>query len=232
MSHSVPAISRAQAISNRQSAASRAFWLFMLTAFGAVTAAVGISFAVVDPSAAPAWIASLIGVGCAVAGFVGCRRVMPRVRYRITTVFSGLRLVAVLGCVVLAIWGLGAAHLISGRVAKSVIIAAVLGALVFHLSTSTLFMGDCNGLLFRKTLVHWDSVAQVVYTVGAGAGTVEIGARLRPGVNIKAMPVRDGQVLVDLPVRTVVSRSKFDVDRMRWVLNQSGRQDIALVQLP
>ncbi|OBA78594.1 hypothetical protein A9W99_23270 [Mycobacterium sp. 1164966.3] len=155
---------------------------------------------------------------------------MPRVRYRITAILSGLRLLALLGCAALVIWGLGAAQVISGRAAKGVIMAAVVGALLFHLSTSTLFMGDCNGLMFRKTLAHWDLVSQVVFTAGSRPGTVEIGTALRPGAKLNPMPVKDGQVLTDLPLRTVVPRGKFDIDRMRWVLNQSGRQDIPLVE--
>jgi hypothetical protein len=42
------------------------------------------------------------------------------------------------------------------------------------------------------------------------------------------MPVQDGQVLADLPFRTVVPCGKFDIDRMVWVVNQPGRQDITL----
>lgn len=230
MSASLQPVSRAQAVANRQSAASRAFWLFLLAGLGGITAAVGISFAVADVTATPAWIASVIGVALALTGFAGCRSVMPRVRYRITPMLSSLRLLAILGCAVLAIWGLGAAQVISGRVAKSVIIAALLGAVMFHLSTSTLFNGDCNGLMFRKTLVHWDAVSQVVFTQGAKLKTTEIGLRLRPGAKVNPMPVTPGQVLVDLPLRIVVPRSKFDIERMRWVLNQSGRQDITLVE--
>jgi hypothetical protein len=44
------------------------------------------------------------------------------------------------------------------------------------------------------------------------------------------MPANDAQVLTDLPFRTVVPHSKFDIDRMVWVLNQSGRQSIKLLE--
>lgn len=37
-------------------------------------------------------------------------------------------------------------------------------------------------------------------------------------------------MLTDLPFRIVVPRSKFDIERMVWVLNQSGRQDITLIE--
>ncbi|OBA78595.1 hypothetical protein A9W99_23275 [Mycobacterium sp. 1164966.3] len=62
MSYPLQPLSRAQPVANRQSAASRAFWLFMLTGLGGITAAVGISFAVADVTATPAWVASVIGV--------------------------------------------------------------------------------------------------------------------------------------------------------------------------
>ncbi|MDT5139764.1 MAG: hypothetical protein QOD58_4026 [Mycobacterium sp.] len=230
VSYPLRPVSREEATANCQKASARAKWLFMLTTFGAIGVAAAIGFVVSDVSAAPAWIALAIGGVAVAAGYAGLPGAMRDVRYRITVLLSSLRLVLILALAVVAIWAVGSAHLIQGRVAKTFIIVVLVGALSFHLSTSTLFIGDCNGLTFRKMLVRWDFVSQVVMTAGAKPNTIEIGVRLVSGAKLESMPAKDAQVLTDLPFRTVVPHSKFDTDRMVWVLNQSGRQDIVLLE--
>ena len=177
MPYSLQPVTREQAVANRRSAAFPAMLLMMLAILSGIGVAVAISYLVADVTAKPAWIALLITGGLATVGFVGTRRAMVRVRYRITVFLSSLRLMLILGCAVLALWGLGsaseAAHLHSGfRVATLVLFAVFGGAVVFHLSTSTLFAGDCFGLLFRRTRVGWDTVWQIVLTAGSKSETV------------------------------------------------------------
>lgn len=202
----------------------------MLLAVGGITAAVGLGFVVADVTAAPAWIAVVIGGALATAGYVGGRNVMKQVRYRITVSFAGLWLLLVLAGAIAAIWLAGSLNLISGLGGKRLILVVVAAALVFYLSTSTLFNGDCFGLRFRKTLVRWNHISQVVFTAGSKPGTVEIGARLPPGAAQNPTPAKAGRLLTDLPFRTVVGKRKFDLDRLQWVLDQAGRQDITLVE--
>ncbi|GFG67501.1 hypothetical protein MKUB_49910 [Mycobacterium kubicae] len=230
MTYPLQPISREQAIASWRKSSARAKKLFLLTAFGAIAVAVAIGFLFSDAAGAPAWIALSVGGVAAAGGAAGLFSAMRQVRYRITVFLSGLRLLLIIAVAVGAIWAAGSAHLLSGRGARIFIIAVAMGALTFHLSTSTLFIGDCNGLTFRKTLVHWDCVSQVVITAGIKPSTLEIGARSFYGVKLDPIPVREGQVLTDLPCRIVVPRSKFDIERMVWVLNQSGRQDITLIE--
>jgi hypothetical protein len=225
-----PPISHAQAVADRESAARKSFWLAMLMTAGGVAFAAGVGFAAADVTAEPAWIALIVGGACAIAGGVGARTVMKRVRYRIAAEWAGLWLLLISAGVVGVIWAAGTMHLLPERFVGRMILPIAVAAVVFYLSTSTLFTGDCYGLRFRRTLVGWQHISQVVFTAGSKPGTFEIGARVQAGAPQSSLPVKAGQVLTDLPFRTVVSQNRFDITRLCWVLDQSGRQDLKLVE--
>ena len=42
--------------------------------------------------------------------------------------------------------------------------------------------------------------------------------------------VKRGEVLTDLPVRVLVPGTRFDLEGMKWALNQSGRTDVPLIE--
>ncbi|OHV03072.1 hypothetical protein [Mycobacterium talmoniae] len=235
MAYSLQPVTHEQAVANMKSTEVPFKLLFMLSGMAGLVAVIAVSFLIADITAKPAWIALLLGGGLSVVCAAGARSVMSRVRYRITVFLSGLRLALTLGCAALVLWGLGALSValdISwGRPLLVVIFYLVLGwAALSHLATTTRFTGGSMGLGFPGSAVTWDAVAQVVFAAGSKPGTVEIGVRPRPDATLEPRPVRDGQLLTDLPCRTVVLARKFDVDAMRWVLNQSGRRDIALVE--
>lgn len=223
-------VANSGAIANRQSAASKSFWLTMLMVAGGVAAAAGVGFVIADITAKPAWIALLVGGGLAVVGGMGARKDMKRVRYRIAVDWGGLWLALISAGAIALVWAAGSVHLVPRGLAGRMIFPVALAAVVFYLSTSTRFSGDCYGLRFRKTMVGWRDISQVVFTAGSKPGTVEIGARSAAGSTPNAMAPRAGEVLTDLPFRTVVSQRKFDLSRMCWVLDQSERQDISLIE--
>lgn len=44
------------------------------------------------------------------------------------------------------------------------------------------------------------------------------------------MPVREGEVLTDLPLRVRVPRSKFSADRLAWAIDRFADPGTALVE--
>lgn len=120
------------------------------------------------------------------------------------------------------------------RAGVGIVASAVWGGIavcVFYFHRITLFYGNAVGLTFRRNkhfMQKWQDVAQVV--IARSTDTVEIAVAPAPGAVVEAMPTRTGEVLTGYPVRVRVPAERFDPDRLKWVLNQSGQSNIALVE--
>ncbi|OBJ74427.1 hypothetical protein [Mycobacterium sp. 1274756.6] len=254
MRYSLQPVSSEQAAAARAAAvkpAAAASTVAFLTLIVAAVAVVALWNVANDgkPMIGSGWLVLLV-IAVAVSGLAGWASGIlgKRVNYRITKRFGALgQLVAapvglLCGFAVLAGFGAFLAPAMEALPGKDMIAFAVLGVsmavfitpIVFVMVKSILFEGNDN----HVGGVKWDSIAGIIYTAGREPGTLEIGLRVRPGVEPESIlgkpatphPVRPGQVLTDLPFRFVVPQRRFHLDGMKWLLNQSGRTDIALIE--
>lgn len=237
MGISLQPVTEQQAKDNRAKAYQRGKFPFMVNAVSVLVGLVALAY-IADDMGTDVAVLFLLGavvIGTASSLYLGT--VMKAAQYRIKR--PGWQLIGVLAFVagLVVIWALGEATmalgLTWGRTLFVVIVVAVLGvAWVFYARAVLLFEGSCLGVLFPRYLAKWPNVSQVVYTDGSKPGTVEIGVRLVPNAvePSEPRPVRAGQLLTDLPARGVVPERLFDLERLRWVLNQSGRRDVALIE--
>ncbi|MCV7314878.1 hypothetical protein H7J77_04910 [Mycolicibacillus parakoreensis] len=234
MAYSLQPVTRAEALARRRAAQTPYKSFLVMAALAGLTLLVALPYVITGRSATVAWTVVVVAAVVAVAAAVGARNAIRQMRYRIAVALAGLRLLAIVVGGVVMIWAMGQlAHVVGltwgWQALKLVLALAVVAGLGYHLATSTLFIGDVAGLRFRATLVRWKDISEVVIAADDARGTVEIGAAGRDAPPTP-MPVRDNEVLTDLPYRTVVRARSFSLDRLRWAMNQSGRDDIALVE--
>lgn len=166
-----------------------------------------------------------------------------RAEYRITQRYAALgwivALALALGTFVLTSWALGTilqrVEVSGGRaiglIGLAVAMWAAVGVLTVYRRWTVLFVGNANGLTIKRDkqfAKSWNQVAHVV--IAPGADSVEIAIVPVKGASVESMPVRTGEVLTEFPVRVTVPAAKLDLNRLKWVLNQSGCTDIALIE--
>src|SRR5690625_2399506 len=222
MAYSLQPVTRGQAVAHRRAAQTPYKSFLVLVALAGLTLLVALPYAITDPTATAAWIVVTVAAVLTVAATLGARNAIRQMRYRIAVALAGLRLTAIGVGGVALIWAMGQLARIVGltwgwQALKLVVVLAVVAGLGYHLATSTLFIGDVLGLRFRATLARWKDLTQVVIAADDARGTVEIGAAGRDAPPTP-MPVRDGEVLTDLPYRPVGRARSFSVDRLRWAM--------------
>lgn len=230
-------VTEQQASDNRARAYQRGKFPYLVNAFSVLVGLVALAYLAdgMGVEVAAMFLLGAVAVGTLSSLYLG--RVMQAAQYRIKR--PGWQLVGILAFVggLVVIWGLGEATMAIGLTwGRPLFVVIVVGVLivawVLYARAVLLFEGSSLGVVFPRYLAKWPNVAQVVFTAGSRPGTVEIGVRLVPQPNAPSdpMPVREGQLLTDLPARGVVPQRLFDLDRLRWVLNQSGRRDVALIE--
>ncbi|MGC4935217.1 hypothetical protein ACLQ3C_16220 [Gordonia sp. DT30] len=235
--YSLTPVTHDYAVQTAGKAMQRGKFVLFFTLIAGLAAAVALGYLVDDITARPAWIALLIaGVICAGAT-VWSRHIMSGVRYRIGIPFGPLVLVGAVAAF-LAVWAVVAFVLetIGGdgspleSVNRWLLIVGLIAVPTRYLTVSNRFTGNAFTLMVRQTRVPWTSVGAVVFTAGSKPGTIEIGVRSNGPTGTSSLKTRKGELLTDLPYRVVVTQRSFDLDRLHWALNQSGRADIPLIE--
>ncbi|ORB50343.1 hypothetical protein BST43_22450 [Mycobacteroides saopaulense] len=241
--YSLEPLTREQAIAAKERAFKKLNWPISFIGVSALGLFIAGYNVVNDPEAPAFWVASGICILVAAAGVLRLKTVAKRWSYRITRRNTGLGwLIAVpaaLGTFALIGWGttagLQALGISIARIVGIIILAvSIFGAMVvagLYWGATLLFKGDADGLFPMCKTEHdgsWDTIDGVVVTTAPG--TVEIGLILAPGAEVKPAKNKPGEVLTDLPVRVLVPDTKFDLEAMKWALNQSGRTDVPLIE--
>ncbi|MBV0919274.1 hypothetical protein [Mycobacteroides chelonae] len=241
--YSLEPVTREQAVAAKGAAFEKLKWPVIVIALSTVGLFIAGYNVVNDPEAQAFWVASGICVLVVAAGVFWLKTVAKRWSYRITRQNTGLGwLIAVpaaLGTFALIGWGattglqaLGIS--IARLVGVIILIVSIFAAMVvvgLYWGATLLFKGDADGLFPMCKTEHdgsWDTIDGVVVTTAPG--TVEIGLILAPGVKVTPAKNKPGEILTDLPVRVLVPDNKFDLEAMKWALNQSGRNDVPLIE--
>jgi hypothetical protein len=237
MAYSLQPTSREQTLARTQSA-KRHRALFALITLAGIAVIIGLSRFIDDVTPAIGWTLFAIGLGLTEAGLIGAHLALKKMRYSITigTIRREIGRAVTLISIPTFAWAIGI-PLQSVRlelIRFGLVLLLALQAVSISLNT-TLFDGDAEGLRFgrrgwllRRARVAWDDIVQVVFTTGR-PGSIELGLRLRSTPPAKPMAVQPSEVLTDLPYRIVVPQKSFDLTGLKWLLNQSGRHDIALL---
>ncbi|MCH5645292.1 hypothetical protein [Gordonia sp. ABSL49_1] len=118
------------------------------------------------------------------------------------------------------------------RVAYLLALPTIIGILV-GLNFCTLLAATAVGVTTRRRFAKWNEIAAIVFTRGDDPRSFEVGVLVKPGANppwSTPMPVREGEVLTDLPLRVRVPRSKFSADRLAWAIDRFADPGTALVE--
>ena len=241
--YSLEPVTREQAVAAKNAAFAKFRWPISLIAVGTLGLVIAGYNVVNDPGTEAFWVAAGICLAVVAAAMFWLKTLAKRWSYRITRRNTGLGWViaipAAFGAFVLIGWGsteglqaLGVQ--IPRIVAIIILIVSIFAAMVVaaaYWGMTLLFKGDAEGLMPMCRTHHdgsWETIDGVVVTTAPG--TVEIGLILAPGVEVKPAKVKRGEVLTDLPVRVLVPDTKFDLEGMKWALNQSGRTDVPLIE--
>ena len=234
---SLEPVNAADALARAKRSASYAIIPRFVAIMAGIVVVFAFGFIYDNPASAPSWITVLIAgsicAGCALL----TRTLMRKAQYRITVPYAALRLTVMLIAFFVAfailanfLDGQGVTER-SGRVfMRPLFMIGLVTLTVWQLRVAGLFNGNALGLFFRTTQVHWGQVGAVVISPGSAAGQVEIGVRPVPGVELPLSKPRTGEVLTDLPQRVLVRTKDFDLDRLHWALNQSGRTDLQVLE--
>ncbi|ODR11710.1 hypothetical protein BHQ15_00480 [Mycolicibacillus koreensis] len=217
-----------QALAAKRAVIPRRIGFIVLSAVGSATAVVGCVF---HPRLAAPWVWLLVlgGLVCAAAGFVGARAATARMRYQVKQSRPRFVLMmAVMPASTLVIsWLYGTVAAASGPSSLAVALLtpmALLAMFATTLNTESLFDGDADGVRFlmrglqwRRTRIPWDDVEAIVLSSCARPDRLEIAVRTRSD----AVPWERRRI--------VVARKLVSLDGLGWAMNQSGRDDIALL---
>ncbi|BBZ67960.1 hypothetical protein MINS_33890 [Mycolicibacterium insubricum] len=242
--YSLEPVTRAQAVAAKEKTSRWYKYPYVVVFAGGFAVMLGVYNIDLDPANTEAWVITAAGLLAAVAGAWWIWAVAQRTGYRITRPHSefGWLLVGPAAVAAVSLVGWGLVELIKalgfeGSKAGIAVIVAAIGTGVFVLKQyarwSTLFLGNADGLTFARDKDFaggWNAVGKVIIARANEPGMVEIGVVPVPGVPVNPMPVRSDAVLGDLPARVSVPASKFDLDRLKWALNQSGCSDIPLLE--
>lgn len=218
----------AQALAAKRAVAP---WRNGLTALSAVGSAAAVVGCVFHPWLAAPWVWLLVlgGLVCGAVGFVGARAATARMRYQVMQSRPRfLLMMAVTPASTLVIgWLYGNVAATSGPWSTVVALltpTALLAMFATTLTTESLFDGDADGVRFimrglqwRHTRIPWADVEAIVLSSCARPDRLEISVRTRSG----SVPWERRRV--------VVARNRVSLDGLGWAMNQSGRDDIALL---
>ncbi|WP_155827016.1 hypothetical protein [Jongsikchunia kroppenstedtii] len=232
---SLQPVTREQAALNLKQCAGKYRAAFLLAALPGIAVVVAAAFLVDDPKAVAAWVVLMIAGFLCSLGVLLTRQVSIRFRYRITAPHSTLMMAGALVAAVAAAAGIDylvVAAVGTGpgtrRITVPVAIFVIVCTVRLTQSYLTLFSGSAYALIVRNARVPWSLVSQVVVAPGRTPDSTEIGVRTaRP--QPQSLRIRENEALRDLPFRVVVPTKQFDMDRLHWAINQSGRTDIALL---
>lgn len=241
--YSLEPITREQAVAAKDAAFAKFKWPIALIGVSTLGLFIAGYNIVNDPGAQAFWLIAGICTAVAAAAVFRLKTLAKRWSYRITRRNTGLgwliAIPAAFGTFALIGWGattgLGAlgVHIPRG-VALIILAVSIFAAMVVaavYWGATLLFKGDAEGLAPMCRTDHdgsWETIDAVVVTTAPG--TVEIGLILAPAVKVTPAKKKRGEVLTDLPVRVLVPDTKFDLEGMKWALNQSGRTDVPLIE--
>lgn len=241
--YSLEPVTREQALAAKTAAFKKLNWPISLIGVSTLGLFIAGYNIVNDPTAQAFWVASGICILVAAVGVLRLKTVAKQWSYRITRRNTGLgwliAIPAALGTFALIGWGISAGLQALGipiaRAVGIIILAiSILAAMVvagLYWGATLLFKGDADGLFPMCKTGHdgsWDTIDGVVVTTAPG--TVEIGLILAPGAEVTSAKNKPGEILTDLPLRVLVPDTKFDLEAMKWALNQSGRTDVPLIE--
>lgn len=241
--YSLEPITREQAVAAKDAAFAKFKWPITFIVVGTLGLVVAGYNVVTDPEAPAFWLAAGICLAVVAAAMLWLKALAKRWSYRITRRNTGIGWViaipAAFGAFALIGWGsteglqaLGVQ--IPRVVAVIILVVSIFAAMVVaavYWGATLLFKGDAEGLMPMCRTHHdgsWETIDGVVVTTGPG--TVEIGLILAPGAEVKPARAKRREVLTDLPVRVLVPDTKFDLEGMKWALNQSGRTNVPLIE--
>lgn len=239
MAHALQPATYQQAVAQRRSA-QRLKVLFAIFEIVGVVMVIGLSRLFDEIPATARWVLAATGVGLVVAGSIGADSATGKVRYRVRIgrVRSAVARISALTGILACAWAIGLS-LPDWRLnaLRALLVVTVVAQSVAALKQVTLLDGDCDGVRFRlrgnpfrRVGVGWGAISQVVFTAGSKGRTIEVGLRTRSPQAAIPLPPRRGEILTDLPYRVVVPQKSFDLRKVQWMLNQSGRRDVALVE--
>lgn len=200
----------------------------------AIAAIAAVEILVRYPRSVVAWAVLVVAVAIAGALMLCANRFLGRIRYWVSTRHAPVVLVAMLVLVGLTVLGVAVIAAVTGDddiagvMIGAITIGGVLIVLNVHTKMTNLLVMSAHGVIVRRRPLPWSSVAAIVVT--DHPDTVEIGIRATPTAMLSALPVRPEESLTDLPMRVMVPREKFDLDRVNWAVNQSGRTDVPILR--
>ncbi len=223
-------MTRAQALATKRAAVPWRRGFLAVAVLGVAGAMVGCFVHPVVPVAVM-WLLIAGGLALAALGAAGARSATAAMRYRVTNgpvllVFVGTMLLASAAAVA---WFSGAGAWAAPRGAATyapwlLLLVVQLVQLAIMLNMCSLFDGDADGVRFvmrgrrlRRTRIAWEDVEAIVLTTCARPDRVEISVRTRSG----APPFAQRRI--------IVAAKRVSLDGLGWMMNQSGRDDIALL---